>query len=158
MITQVEIARILKLDVSTVNKILNRKPGTKFRPQTVDKVYRLARKNGFDFGRLKHHHKRAHDRREVDLDAKVAIRFNDGSVFDRGQGKIRDLSIGGARIGDFDLKKGVLPTRPFRFELDFDGVQIEAVPVRFVANGSLDIAVSFLNVDAIAKRRLKKYV
>jgi transcriptional regulator with XRE-family HTH domain len=158
MITQVEIAKTLKLDVSTVNKILNRKAGTKFRPDTIDKVYRLARKNGFDFSRLKHHHKREHNRREVDLDAKLAIRFNDGSVFDRGQGRIRDLSVGGARIGDFDLKKGVLPTRPFRFELDFDGMRLEAVPVRFVANGSLDIAVSFLNVDGGAKRRLKRYV
>ncbi|HLG42691.1 MAG TPA: PilZ domain-containing protein [Planctomycetota bacterium] len=156
MITQVEIARNLKLDVSTVNKILNRKPGTKFRPDTVEKVYRLARKNGFDFGRLKHHHRREHDRRPVDMESKVAIRFNDGGVFDRGLGRIRDLSIGGARIGDFDLKKAALPTRPFSFELDFDDVHLEAVPVRFVANGTLDIAVAFTNLDGGQRRKLKK--
>lgn len=156
MITQVEIARTLNLDVSTVNKILNRKRGTKFRPETVEKVYRLARKNGFDFGRLKFNHRRQHERHGVDLPAKLTLRFNDGSTFDRGETRIRDISSGGARLGDLNLKKGVLPVKPFRIELEFDDVKVDAVPVRFLLNGRLDLAVAFVGLNGQAKKRLKK--
>ena len=38
--TQVEIARRVGLDVSSVNKILNRRPGPVFKKSTVDKVFK----------------------------------------------------------------------------------------------------------------------
>ena len=54
MITQVELARTLGLDVSTVNKILNRRPGMRFRKETVRQVFQTAKSMGFDFNRIKH--------------------------------------------------------------------------------------------------------
>lgn len=49
--TQVEIARRCNLDVSSVNKILNRVDGPVFRKETVQKVFRIAREVGYDFNR-----------------------------------------------------------------------------------------------------------
>jgi DNA-binding LacI/PurR family transcriptional regulator len=50
-VTQTDIARRARLDVSSVNKILNRTPGPKFLPATVKRVLRIARELGYDFGR-----------------------------------------------------------------------------------------------------------
>jgi transcriptional regulator with XRE-family HTH domain len=156
MITQVEIARMLKLDVSTVNKILNRKPGTKFRPETVDKVHSIARKFGFDFGRLKFNHRRQSDRRESNLPVRLTLKLHDGTLFDEGGSRLRDLSVSGARLTEIDLPKGVLPAKPFQMMIEMENFNVEAVPVRLISNGKLDIAVAFRNVDENTKKKLKK--
>ena len=62
MITQVEIAHRVGLDVSSVNKILNKRQGPVFRKETVKKVFKIALQLGYDFGRLKYQHRRRHTR------------------------------------------------------------------------------------------------
>ena len=57
-VTQLEIARRVGLDVSSVNKILNRRPGPVFKKETIKQVFKVARELGYDFTRLKYHHKR----------------------------------------------------------------------------------------------------
>jgi DNA-binding LacI/PurR family transcriptional regulator len=53
--TQSDIARLIGVDVSTVNKILNRKhdrkSGPKFRKSTIHSVYKAARTLGYDVSR-----------------------------------------------------------------------------------------------------------
>lgn len=49
--TQADVARLIGVDVSTVNKILNRKPGPKFRKSTIHNVYKAARAVGYDVSR-----------------------------------------------------------------------------------------------------------
>ena len=90
--TQVEIARQVGLDVSSVNKILNRRAGAVFKKATVDKVFRVARKLGYRFDRLKRAHSRAHERREVDLQAKLVLHESNGSRFDQGTCSISDIA------------------------------------------------------------------
>lgn len=51
MVSQREIARKARLDVSTVNKILNETPGPAFRPETVKAVKETARELGYKRGR-----------------------------------------------------------------------------------------------------------
>ena len=62
MVTQSDIARQLGLDVSSVNKILNRRSGPVFRNETVNKVFEVAENLGYDLGKLKHQHRREHPR------------------------------------------------------------------------------------------------
>lgn len=50
--TQQELADELGLDVSSVNKILNRSTSGTFRKDTVKRVFTLARKKGYDFKRV----------------------------------------------------------------------------------------------------------
>ena len=49
--SQVEIARRVGLDVSSVNKILNRTPGPVFRKATIDRVFKVANELGYQFQR-----------------------------------------------------------------------------------------------------------
>lgn len=148
---------MLELDVSTVNKILNRKPGTKFRTETIDRVHDIARKHGFNFGRLKFAHRRQHERREINRAAHISIDLSDGTVFDQGPSKVRDISLGGARLTDLGLPKGVLPARPFKVTIQIDGAQIQGVPVRLILNGKMDIAVMFNDIDE-ARQKLRKFL
>src|SRR5438477_12821698 len=85
MVTQVEIARRCKLDVSTVNKILNRRKGAVFKKETVTKVFKVARQLGYDLGQLKHAHQRVQARKKVGLPLEISIYRTDGSVQDRGK-------------------------------------------------------------------------
>jgi hypothetical protein len=156
MVNQVDIARALRLDVSTVNKILNRKPGTKFRPETVQKVMELAKRRGYDFARLKFSHRRLDDRRPTDLRARLTVCLKDGTMYDRGESRLMDLSAGGARLTDLVLTRGALPVRPFHIFLDFDGCQLKSRPVRIIQNGKFDLAVSFESLDSAARKRLRK--
>lgn len=156
MITQVEIARMLKLDVSTVNKILNRRPGTKFRPETVEKVLKVAKKNGYDFSRLKFVHRRKFDRHDVNLEAKLTVLLPDGTTFDAGRATVENISAGGARITDLQLRKAVLPTRPFRLVLEIKNSRIEARPTRLQSNGKLSLGVAFERPEPALLRKVLK--
>lgn len=51
MVTQVQIARVVGLDVSSVNKILNKVPGPVFAKETKQRVFKVAKRMGYDFGR-----------------------------------------------------------------------------------------------------------
>lgn len=44
MSTQAEIAKICKIDISSVNKILNDRPGAVFKPETIDRVLKTAKR------------------------------------------------------------------------------------------------------------------
>src|SRR3954470_2899076 len=71
--TQVEIARRVGLDVSSVNKILNRRAGPVFKKSTVERVFKVARQLGFSLERIKRTHRRAHERRQAGFSADVAL-------------------------------------------------------------------------------------
>ena len=113
MVTQREIARRLGIDVSSVNKILNRRKGAKFKPETVKRVMKTAERLGFNFGRLKFDHSRRHLRQEVRSHAEVEVILSNGSVFARGTATIVDISLGGALLSDLKLEGMKLPTGPF---------------------------------------------
>lgn len=49
--TQVDIAREVGLDVSSVNKCLNGKAGAVFKKSTVKRVFAAAKRLGYDFSR-----------------------------------------------------------------------------------------------------------
>ncbi len=51
MVTQQDIAKTVGLDVSSVNKILNRVPGPVFRKETVKAVFQIAKELGYNFKR-----------------------------------------------------------------------------------------------------------
>jgi len=128
--TQVEIARQVGLDVSSVNKILNRRSGAVFKQATVDKVFRVAKRLGYRFDRLKRVHTRSHERREVHLQAKLSIYSKDGSLFDQGTCAVSDIAICGASLVDVELPKGKLPVEPFTILLAMAGKKKEQIEIR----------------------------
>jgi hypothetical protein len=128
--TQVEIARQVGLDVSSVNKILNRRAGAVFKQATVDKVFRVAKKLGYRFDRLKRAHHRSHERREVNFPAKLSLYEADGSRFDEGTCAVSDIAICGASLVDVELPKGKLPVAPFTVMLEVPGKKKEQIEIR----------------------------
>ena len=128
--TQVEIAREVGLDVSSVNKILNRRSGAVFKQATVDKVFRVAKRMGYRFDHLKRTHRRAHERREVHISATLSLYGADGSRFDQGTCSISDIANCGASLVDVELPKGKLPVEPFTILLAMAGKKKEQIEIR----------------------------
>ena len=161
MVTQGEIARRLGLDVSSVNKILNKRAGPVFRKETIRKVFRTARELGYDFGRLKYTHRRKFERREVAIGAEITILGKDGTVYDQGVATIRDISLGGARVADLATPLGSFPTEPFSVTLrpmqkPFDDLELSGHIVRLNMNGAVTYGLEFSRLDPAAARRLKR--
>lgn len=51
-VRQTDIAKAVGMDVSSVNKILNRRPGPVFREETIRRVFEVARQMGYNFDRM----------------------------------------------------------------------------------------------------------
>lgn len=161
MVTQVEIARRVGLDVSSVNKILNRRPGPVFRKDTIKKVFKVARELGYDFSRLKYQHRRRHPRKEVALGAEICIYGRDGKLYDQGVATIRDISLCGARISDVTLPLGTIPIEPFTVSIrpmqkPVDDLELQGQIVRIEANGVVSYGIEFKSLDTAVEKKLRK--
>jgi len=161
MITQVEIARRVGLDVSSVNKILNRRQGPVFRKDTIRKVFKVARDLGYDFGRLKYQHRRRHARTELSVGAEIYIYHKDGSLYDQGVATIRDISLCGARITDVTLPLGTFPVEPFTvgirpMERPVDDIEIPGTIVRYHLNGLASYGVEFQKLESALEKKLRR--
>jgi transcriptional regulator with XRE-family HTH domain len=161
MVTQVEIARRVGLDVSSVNKILNKRQGPVFRKETIKKVFKIARELGYDFGRLKYQHRRRHPRKPVSLGAEIYIYQKDGALYDQGVATIRDISACGARISDVELPLGTLPVQPFTVSLrpmqkPMDDLELAGQIVRIHSNGVMNFGIQFQKLDATVEKKLRR--
>jgi hypothetical protein len=161
MVTQVEIAKRVGLDVSSVNKILNRTPGPVFRKDTVQKVLRIAREMGYDFNRIKHRHRRKHTRRDVSTGTRVSIYRRDGTLYDEGTGVINDIGSAGASVSNLKLSRGSLPAEPFgmmlrpqRGPLKFQ--ELRGRVARILVRDELVLGLTFENVDPRTLVKLEK--
>jgi hypothetical protein len=126
MVTQVEIARTLGVDISTVNKILNRTPGYKFRKETIK-----------------------HLRAQTDMRSEFLIYGQDGNIKERGEAVIRDLSSGGALVSDIRIPSSTLPITPFIVGLRSpDGTQgreYRGHVRRFSAQPRMAVGIQFIS-------------
>ncbi len=163
MVTQSEIAREIGLDVSSVNKILNRRSGPVFRNDTVKKVFQVAQELGYDLSRLKHHHRRNHPRRPIKVDAELSIYKKDGHLFDRGTAKITNLSLSGAMVSEVLLPQNALPVDPFVVRLNprsrpLNEVELKGEIVRMDTNGRTRYGIRFLPMAKEDLKHLKKVI
>jgi hypothetical protein len=157
MVTQVELARTLGLDVSTVNKILNRRPGLRFRKETIRQVFQMAKSLGFDFNRIKHPHRRRHPRAESHVPSQVLIYSTSGDLLEQGAAIIRDLSPGGALLSDIKLPSSSLPVIPFtvglRSRSTATDTEVRGRVVRFNTTSRVTLGIEFVeHVDNIQQR------
>jgi transcriptional regulator with XRE-family HTH domain len=161
--TQGKIARRAGLDVSSVNKILNRRPGSSFSPKTVRRVFRVARELGYDLGRLKHFHRREFPRKEVGFRAALRLFLEDGTLHDEGTATIRELSLSGARLADIVLSRAALPILPFSvilvpLEGPLESAQLPGRVLRLIYSGVWALTVRFSELPSPTLVRLGKVV
>lgn len=162
-VTQIQIARKLGLDVSSVNKILHGVPGLKWRPETVKAVFDAAEKLGYDMEKVKFRHSRSHRRAPVNLQAKVEVELPGPVIIDRGTAKVLDLSLGGARLTELKLERDTLPTEPFTLIVRPKGLALRGGPlrgsvVRLVQNGRIDYGVQFERLNRPTLNELQKFI
>ena len=149
--TQVQIAQRVGLDVSSVNKILNQRKGPRFRKETIRKVQKVARELGYDFGKLKHAHRRTDARKDTSLEVELTIYKSDGSVFDRGTAIARNVSLSGAMLTALLLPQRVLPLEACTIGMRGVGgalkdIEIVGRPVRLRGDESgFNLAMEFLS-------------
>ena len=160
MVTQIEIARSTGLDVTTINKVLNRKTGPSFRKKTIEKVLRAACDLGYDFGRIKFNHRRRYERNSVKIRTTVTLFRNRGQVSDQGRATIADISHCGARITRLMLRRrNCLPIGPLSVILQpqegpLRGVLLRGWIVRVGVGPVPEYGVDFENLNVVAQERL----
>ena len=158
-VTQAEIARKVGIDVSSVNKILNNYGGGTFHPETVEEVFKIAKKLGYDLTRLKHPHRRRHPRKEVAIGVELSVYCPDGTV-QRGSAMIQNLSLSGALLQGVVLPQQSLPLYPKAIgirPLEGPGSELEVLghPVRFDhSDGSVRLAIEFLKTEELKSKKL----
>jgi transcriptional regulator with XRE-family HTH domain len=161
-VTQLDIAKQVGLDVSSVNKILNRRPGPVFKRETIKQVFKVARTLGYDFGKLKYHHRRGSPRREVMIPLELSIYNADGSLWDKGAAIVKDVSLSGALLTAVVMPQQSIPLRPHTIGITMldgalKGVEILSRPVRLAQGGEgMNLAVEFLRTEEVKLRKLKK--
>lgn len=107
--TQRDIARRLRLDPSTVNKILRNTPGPSFNRHTAEKVRAAAESMGYDLDRLRHGHRRSDPRRSGRTEVEVVIYDRLGAETERGSAVLVEISRSGARLDRLRLPNGFVP-------------------------------------------------
>jgi len=114
----------------------------KDQPKSTSKdVFQAAGRAAEFFDHLRTHYRETR-RTSVSIKARIKILMPNGSVFDSGKATVKNISPSGALLADVKLPKGSYPIGPFKLEVlmdggDYDGIGLEAVPVRFEhkANG-----------------------
>jgi hypothetical protein len=165
MTTQRDIARKLGLDVSSVSKILNQKPHAVFKKETVTLVHDVARALGYDFGKLKHRHRRAEARKAMETPLELSIYLAGGRLLGRGNAVMRDVSLSGALLSGIVLPGNLgIPLAPHSvgirlLEGPLKELEIRGKPVRFVQRGrAVELAVAFESSHDVARKLLRKIV
>lgn len=105
---------------------------------------KVLRDKGFDVRR----YFRRWSRQAVNLPARIEILLAGGKCFTSGTALIRNISLKGALLAKFVLKKPYLPMRPFTIRMTFrsekyHGIGAVARPVRLGTGDEFEIAVAF---------------
>lgn len=160
--TQLDIARRVGIDVSSVNKILNKSPGPIFNKETIKEVFKVAKELRYDLQKLKFKHARRHPRKKVSIPLELSIYRIDGSLEQRGTAVVQDLSLSGAQLSGIVLPDQSVPLRPHVIGIRvLDGplkdVELRCRPVRFMATEQgFDLGVEFLGLQKTELRALRK--
>jgi hypothetical protein len=158
--TQVEVAKKVGLDVSSVNKILNRRAGAVFKSSTVATVFKAAKQLGYSLERLKRAHGRAHERHDAGFPADLSLYdAASGTSIDQGTCIVSDIAACGASLVDVHLPKGALPLKPFTVRLRMKGksnnVQVSGRVVRLThIDKGLRLGIAFQNVDPALEAKI----
>lgn len=164
MATQLDIARRCRIDVSSVNKILHRRKGPKFKKETVKRVFKAARELGYDVGGLKREHRRRDERRTTEMAVELRIYLENGRHFDLGTAILRNVSLSGALLGALVLPRKAIPVQAYMLgirtlEGPLKDVEIVGRPVRLVhSKAGVEIAMEFHGLGEADLRQLRKIV
>ena len=102
-------------------------------------VFRSAGRTEEFFDRLQAHYREC-KRKDTDAEADVRLVLDDGSEFDVGTARLKNVSPTGALLVDVKLSKGSYPAGPFTLELKLRSGPYRGIEEIFVAAEKRDPA------------------
>jgi len=166
-VSQKDIAEYLRIDRTTVTKILNRDPRYSASEETKERVFRAAEELGYDFTTIRRPFKREYGRVMINLPCDMEIFLEDGTIFDSGRALVKNLGVGGALLTRLRTEKMVLPIARFRLKLrlpaapDLVDLSGECELVRLSEADNSDepeLGVRFINASHRDRRILRGFV
>lgn len=118
-------------------------------------VFRSAGRTEEFFDRLQAHYREC-KRKDADAETDIRLVLEDGSEYDVGTARLKNVSPTGALLVDVKLSKGSYPAGPFTIEIrlrsgPYRGIGFRAEPVRFVPDKG-GIGVRFEEIFVAADR------
>jgi transcriptional regulator with XRE-family HTH domain len=161
-ITQEDIANACKIDQGSVSRILNKDTRDSFAPETVDKVFKIARELGYLHPALVTSNRRDSIRRKAGFEARVQIIVGTNTVYDEGGVDVEEVSGTGMLLRNFRTKKRSLPMDRFKLDVEMSSkgktLKVRCRVVRFWDNeNEFGLAVRFEGMDDAARDRLKAF-
>jgi len=106
-------------------------------------VFRAAEDSAEFFDHLRAHYRETR-RTPVEIPCDVRLQLPDGTLFDSGTATVKNVSPSGALLGALQLPKQCMPTGLFKVVLvlrggEYNGIGIEATPVRMAEAGGLGV-------------------
>ncbi|HEY3227453.1 MAG TPA: PilZ domain-containing protein [Planctomycetota bacterium] len=163
-VTQEDIANACKIDQGSVSRILNKDTRDSFAPETVDRVFKIAREIGYLHPALVTSNRRDSTRKKVEHEARVQIIIGTNTVYDEGAVDVEEVSTSGMLLRNFRTKKQSLPMDRFKLDVEISSPKSKTFHarckvVRFWDNEhEFGLAVRFEALDDTARERLKAYV
>lgn len=162
--TQHDIARRVGVDQGSVSRILNKNTRDSFAPETVAKVFKIARELGYLHPALVSSNRRESPRKRVNVPARLRVVIGANTVFDEGSVEITELSQSGCTLRSFRTKKGVLPLDRFRFDVEVGDGRLKDFAtrcrlIRFSGDDSeFALAVQFEPLSADKREILRSFL
>ena len=163
-VTQSDIAERVGVDRTSVNKVLNRYPRHNVSPETAAEIWKVARELEYDFKKIRRDpERRKYPRAHVEMEVDLEIMLEDGTPYDTGKGRVRDLSLAGVRLGDIETTKRSLPIDAFRCRLTIkspplEGLIFEGIFMRMQIGGTVEFGVVMRSLEREDKERLHRYL
>lgn len=163
-VSQADIARAVGLDQGSVSRILNQDRRDSFAPETVERVFRVAREMGYVHSALVNTNRRGSIRKKVALEGEVTFVTQGAQTYDQGRADVHEISVHGMILKNLRTLRKAYPMEPFHVRVviaspPLQGLALTCKPVRFWADGAEQgIAVRFLDVPEGDQQRIREYI
>ena len=155
-VTQVDIARIARVERSTVSRIINNDSRFSYSEATRQRIFKAASQIGYLHPAISQPRRRA-PRKKLKARALIRICLPDGTLYSECRGEVVDISSTGMLLRT--SSGGQMPTASFYLEITLTNakLRLKALPIRCTPEDKhLAFGVRFL--DALKQQQLRKLV
>ncbi|MBI4232192.1 LacI family DNA-binding transcriptional regulator [Candidatus Peregrinibacteria bacterium] len=163
-ITQKDIARLSGLDQGSVSRILRGDDRDSFSKDIAERVFKIAREQGYIHPSVTSLNKREMPRKKAGLMADIKVVGSNGKVFDEGTAQVQSISLSGMLLKGIKTKKMMLPINYFTMEIRpkhifFKDFKASASIARFVkSDEGLAMAVAYTSISFENRDKIKKFL
>jgi transcriptional regulator with XRE-family HTH domain len=160
-VTQVDIARLCGIDQGSVSRILNKDTRCLYARETVERVFTIARENGYLHPSLVTPDRRRGERKEIPCSVSFRIVGAQGNVLSEGTAEIDNVSISGMLLKSIRSSSNVLPLEAQWFDVEVTSNQLQGFRARCRlvrltdSDDALGLAVQYESMEPPSRSLLK---